>query len=263
MAVSWMKKGEASAAAAKQDQAEAAKRREEQGKLWRYFLKPKEEGSLTFVDGDLSPEGFLLPPRYYEHNLYLNGSWNNHFVCPEKTNPEAGQKCPICEGGDRPTLVALFTVIDHRVFTSKNDSAKQYTDTVKILAAKPPTFEMLNKIAQKRGGLAGARFDVSRLTDKDAAVGSMFDFMEKLDVEGLKAKYVREVTDEKTKEKKKICFFVPANYETEIIYRDETELRQLGFGKPVVGGTAQKAQPVNQAQAQPQAGAGEQYSEHL
>ena len=189
MGVSWLKKGAESAKAAQQEAAAAEQRKSEQGKMWRFWLKEGEEARITFVDGELSSEGFLLPPRFYEHNVYLNGSWNNLFVCPEMTNPEAGEKCPICEGGDRPSLVALFTIIDHRVFKGKD--GKSYSNTPKILAAKSQSFEMLNKLAIKRGGLAGCTFDVSRMGDKSASIGSMFDFIEKTEIEVLKTKFTR------------------------------------------------------------------------
>lgn len=252
MAVSWLKKGADSAKLAQKEEAEAQKRKEEQGKAFRFWMKEDEEARITFVDGDLGSEGFLLPARYYEHNLKINGKWNNFFVCPEKTHPDSGEKCPICEGGDRPSLVALFTIIDHRAFKSK-DGQKTYSDTAKILAAKPATFELLNKIAVKRHGLAGATFDVSRIGDKAAAVGSMFDFLEKHNVEELKKNYVREFTVDGKKVTKSI--FVPFDYEKEIVYRSETELRKMGFGK---GGVMSSSQTSEEDKAAPP-----EFEEHL
>lgn len=227
MAINWLIKGKASAAVAKQEEAQAQKRKEEQNKMFRFYLKEGEEARVTFVDGALGPEGFLVPPRYYEHNVKINASYNNFFVCPQLTQPEAGYKCPLCEMGNRAALVALFTVIDHRVFKSNKDPSKVYTDTPKILAAKPYTFETINKLAVKRGGLAGTTWDISRVGDKAAAVGSLFDFVEKHDLEELKSKYTKEFKDEKTKTVVKKTIFVPANYEHEIIFRTEDELRKL------------------------------------
>jgi hypothetical protein len=235
MAVSWLKKGAESVAAAKQEAVEAEVRKSEQGKMFRFFLKEAEECQITFVDGDLSPEGFLLPPRYYEHMVFFNGQWTN-FVCPEKTAPHAGEKCPICEGNDRPSLVSVFTVIDHRIVVSKKDANKTYKDTPKLFVAKPQTFELLNKLAIKRGGLAGVKFDVSRVGDKAAAVGSMFDFVDKTDLDTLKAKYMIEKTDPKTNAKSKVSIFAPADYESEIVYRSADELRKMGFGAPAPSG---------------------------
>lgn len=246
MAFSFLKTGAASAELAKKNEAEAEQRRQEQGKLFRFYLKDKEEARITFVDGELSPEGFLLPPRYYEHNLFLNGSWNNNFVCPEKTNPDSKDKCPLCEADDRPSLVALFTVIDHRNIQGTKDKTKFYKDTKKLLVAKPQSFEILNKIAVKRGGLACGMFDVSRSGDKSASIGSMFDFVEKKDLKVLRAAYMIEKVDPKTNVKTKVTNFEPADYEKEIIFRTGTELRKLGLGKNMGGGqTTESGDPVD------------------
>lgn len=236
MAVSWMKTGADSAELAKKEAEEAQRRKEEQGKMFRFWLDKGEECLVTFVDGDLDKQGFLQPPRWYEHQMFLNNSWNNHFVCPEKTNPESGDKCPICEDGDRAYLVAAFTVIDHREFKGKND--KVYKDTAKILIAKSQSFEQLNKLATKLKGLAGQTFDVSRSKgDKSPAIGDMWLPGEKHDVTELMKKYTREVTDPKTNKKTTTSVFVPADYANEMVYRDALTLRKMGFGKP--GGYSQ------------------------
>lgn len=259
MALTWMKKGEDSAKLAQQEELAQEQRKAEQGKMFRFWIKENEDARITFVDGELSADGHLLPPRYYEHNLYLNGSWGNTYVCPEKTNPEAGEKCPICAGGDRPSLVTLFTIIDHRQFKGKNDVV--YKDTPKLLVAKTQSFELLNKIAQKRGGLAGCTFDVSRMGDKAAAIGSMFDFVEKHDVEVLKKEFTRKVKDDKGNETGKVeTIFKPADYEHEIVYRSAEDLAAMGFGKGGVGGA-----PKAPAQQGSQAGQGgyTDYSQQL
>ena len=232
MSVSWIKTGADSAAMAKKEAEDAARRKEEQGKMYRFWLEKGEECMITFVDGDLDKQGFLQPPRWYEHQLFMNGSWNNLFVCPEKTNPESGDKCPICEDGDRPSLVAAFTVIDHREFKGKND--KVYKDTAKILIAKSQSFELLNKLATKLKGLAGQTFDVSRSkADKSPAIGDMWlPSGDKGDLKSLQQKYVREITDPKTNKKTTLSVFVPADYSNEMVYRDGLTLRKMGFGKP-------------------------------
>ena len=229
MAFTFLKTGAASAQLAKKAAAEAEQKRGEQGKLFRFWMKEKEEAQITFVDGELAKDGPLAgmpdPPRYYEHNLFLNGTWNNFFVCPEKTNPDANDKCPLCESGDRPALVALFTIIDHRSIPSTKDKAKVYKDTKKLLVAKSQTYELLTKHAIKRKGLAGCTFDASRVGDKSASVGSMFDFVEKRDIEELKKLYVIEKIDPKTNTKTKVTNFTPADYEKEIVYKTGDQLR--------------------------------------
>ena len=210
-------------------QQEAEQRQAEKGKLFRFWMKEKEEARITFVDGELATEGALAgypdPPRYYEHNLFLNGSWNNFVVCPEKTDPASGEKCPYCEAGERPSLVALFTVIDHRQGVSK-DKSKTYKDTKKLLVAKPQTYEMLTKHALKRKGLAGCTFDASRVGDKSASVGSMFEFVEKTPIEELKQRYTVERVDPKTNKKVTVTNFTPADYDREIAYKSGEELRK-------------------------------------
>jgi len=250
----WMKTGAASAAAAQTEQAEAQKRKEEMGKAFRFWLEDGEEARITFVDGDLveTPNGkFLLPPRFYEHNLFLNGRWGNTFVCPEKTAPDSGEKCPICESGDRPALVALFTVIDHREYTSKNDASKKYKDTVKLYVATTGVFEQLNSLAQKVGGLAGTTWDVKRTGDKSPRVGNNFfpipspsNNQSKGDIAKLQQMYVMERLDPKTGQKSTVTKFVPLVYEQEIIFRTGDQLRQMGLGKPVtqVSGFGPQAQ---------------------
>ena len=230
MAFKFLKTGAESAKMAQRAAAEAEQRRLDQGKMFRFWMKEKEEARITFIDGDLGPDGVLVPPRYYEHVLFLNGSWNNFFVCPEKTNPDSGDKCPICESGDKPpSLVAVFTVIDHRAMPSK-DKTKVWKDQKKLLVAKTGTFELLNKHAIKRGGLAGATFDASRVGDKSASVGSMFDFIEKHDVAELKKLYMIDKVDPVTNIKTKVSNFTPADYEKEIQFGTGEELQKLLVG---------------------------------
>ncbi len=230
MAASWLKKGAASAGLAQAEKAQQAKQAESKGKLFRFWLKNDTDASITFLDGELSEDGFLLPPRFYEHNLQINGKWGNHVVCPEQSAPESGEKCPICETGDRPSLVALFTVIDHRESTGSN--GKTYKDQVRLFVAKNQTYEILNKLAIKRGGLVGTRWDVSRSGDKSASVGNMFDYTDTRELDAIIAEYTRTYeADGKT------ITVAPgvADYEKEIDFKTGDELRAEGFGAAQVG----------------------------
>jgi hypothetical protein len=245
MALTWLKKGAESASIAKQDQLDYERRKEESGKMFRFWLNKGDSAKVTFVDGDLDPTaGVLLPPRYYEHTIMVNGDWVN-FVCPEKTNPESGEKCPFCATNDRPSLVALFTIIDHRTSYGKNDKTKVYQNQRRLYVAKSTTFEILNKLAAKRGGLAGLRIEISRVGDKSPGVGDTFDCEEKLPIDQLQASYQMERTDPKTNAKVKTTAFLPADYEKEIVYRTGEELVKMGFGGPQVPGAV--ASPAGQA----------------
>ena len=65
MAFTFLRTGAESLNLAKKAAAEAELRKESFGKLWRYRMNAGEDAKITFVDGDLSPEWFLLPPRFY------------------------------------------------------------------------------------------------------------------------------------------------------------------------------------------------------
>ena len=198
MAVDWMKTGSDSVAVAKEQQA-AATREDQRGKAWRFFMGKGESGvRITFVDGDLieTEAGLTLaPPRFYEHSLMVNGKVQN-YVCPQETVKGQGYKCPICAAGDRPSLVAVFTIIDHRTYQGKpkdGQPGKIYSNQRRLFVAKSLTMEQLVKIAVKRGGLARATFDVERLGDNSAGVGSMFDFVEKNELDQLQAAFTEDV----------------------------------------------------------------------
>jgi hypothetical protein len=228
-AMSFIKMGKDSQAVAEKNAQEVVTKKESYGKTFRFRMQPKEEARITFVDGDLNPKGYLVPPRWFEHTIKVGGNWMN-IACPERNQPEVGDSCPICELGDHPAvLVAGFTVIDHREFTSTKGNT--YQDTRRILIAKPNSFELLNKIAMKRGGLAGCTFEVTRMTDKDASIGSHFDFIQKRDLGELKLLYQVEKTDPKTGEKTAVTNFEPVDFEQEIIAKSGDELRALGIGK--------------------------------
>lgn len=226
MAVSWLKTGSASADLQKREAQAAAARQAQIGKLYRFFLKKKEEAKITFVDGEVTDEGFLIPPRFYEHMVEVNGKWQN-YVCPEQTNPHSGEVCPLCKGGDRPSLISLFTIIDHRGFERKDGSKVPFTR--KLLAVKPQTMEILAKQAQKRQGLIGCTFEVSRVGAQAPSVGDVWDFVEKTDPEELLAKFTLTTKDEDGKLSKE-SLFSPADYEKEIPYLTGDEMLKLGLG---------------------------------
>lgn len=258
---SWLKTGSDSAQLAKQEAVNVEVRKSEQGKMFRFFMDKGEDARVTFVDGSLGADGTLMPPRFYEHTIQISGKWTN-YVCPEQTNPASKDKCPICESGDRPALVAVFTVIDHRTFKSTKTQGKEYSNTPKLFVAKSGTFELLNKLAMKRGGLVGTTWDVMRTGDKAPAVGSAFDYIGKEELDVLKQKYIHEVVDPKANTKTVKTYFEPANYESEIVFRDGNQLRQMGLCAP----GAQVASGFGGGQSMgtgQQAATGQSYAEQL
>jgi len=206
----WAKTGKAAQKAFEKEEAKKEQQQEQSKRLRRHWMPKNTETQLTFLDGNLDDDGVLDAMVFHEHQVFMNGNWRNWFVCTQDQEP-----CPICEGGDNPSLVGVFTVIDHSEFEY---NGKTYKNIRKLFVAKTQTMKQLQKIAAKRDGLAGATFDVSRTGDKSAGVGDMFDFTEKRSLAQLKKAYP-DVTE-----------WGPANYEEEIIYKDADELRAIGFG---------------------------------
>jgi hypothetical protein len=219
MGITWAKTGASASQALEKYEKEQAIQAEQNRKMWRFWVKEGEEARITFLDGDLNSDGALNFFGYLEHNLLINGSWGNTYVCTRESEP-----CPICAAGDKPSFVGVFSIIDHSEYKSKKGEI--YKDTPKLFVAKKDTLKLLHTIAVKRGGLAGCTFDAMRTGDKSASVGSMFDFVEKQSLQSLMEKYTRKEMVEGKPTGKMVTIAVPANYEHEITYFTAEELRE-------------------------------------
>lgn len=218
----FLKTGAAAKQALAEEEAKAELAKQEAGKLWRFWMPAGEDRTITFLDGDVDEDGMLDIPMFHEHQVRINGNYEN-FIC---TSEQEGH-CPICDKGDsKPYLVGVMTIIDHtphKVKSGKN-AGKIIKDTRKMFVAKKQTIRQLAKIAAKRGGLAGCTFDVSRADDKSASVGSQFDFVSKASLEDVAGKYELKLEDA-----------MPADYQAELTYRTAEELVELGVGKAAGG----------------------------
>ena len=243
MAVKWAMRGAAGAKAIEQDDKEAEIRREQNSHMWRFYLKydtkanKGDEARVTFIDGNLNEDGLLDILYYRQHNVAMNGKQYNNFVCTADVEP-----CPICATGNKPDLVGVMTVIDHRE-TKNRDGTKTYKDQPRLFVAKKGTIKVLQTLAGKRGGLAGCTVDISRTGELEASVGNLFDVIEKNDPKSFKGKYT-----EKNSDGKEIDLFVPADYEKELDYKTADQLRELGFG----GGMATNHDKGSYGDAPPQ-----------
>lgn len=205
---------------------QAELKKQEQGKLWRYWMAPDSERQISFMDGDLDEDGLLNCDMFNEHTVKINGDFEQ-FICTAATT---GGYCPICDRGDSPpALVGVFTVCDHTPHTVQkgNNAGKIIVNTRKLFVAKRETVKQLQKIAVKRGGLTGCTFDVTRGNDRTASVGTQFDFVSKMSLPEIMAKY-GIVTKEDEQ-------FGPADYAHELTYRTPEELIELGIGKQPTG----------------------------
>lgn len=224
---SWMKKGKDAHEAVAKEEAKAALAKEAKDRMWRYWMPAEAERKVTFLDGEVDADGMLDVPMFYEHQLKINGDFEN-FVCTQ----ESEGYCPICEKGEsQPYLCGVMTVIDHSAHKVKSgpNAGKTIQHTRKIFVAKKNTLKILSKIAAKRDGLTGCTFDVSRGDDHTASVGSQFDFTKKQKLSVLAEEYDLKLEDVQ-----------PADYSYEIVYRTGDELVELGIGK-ASGGVGKEA----------------------
>ena len=222
---SWAKRGKAAQEAMDKYEKDAEAHWEDKNRMWRFWLNKGDTARVTFVDGNLLPDGTLDILTFREHTCKVNDDWEN-FVCIAEQEP-----CPICEGGNFPSLVGVLTIIDHRTYKGKK---AVYKDNQRLYVAKKGTIKLLQQAATKRNGLAGGTFEISRLNDNDPNVGGSFDFEEKRTVAECQKAYTRKAKDGKTS-----TVFVPADYEKEIVYLTGKKLRAMGFGSgQPIGGEA-------------------------
>lgn len=215
---SFLMRGAQAAQAHKQEEAKAEAAKEEMGKLWEFFMSPGEDVPITFLDGHLIKDGdekdMLDCPTYYRHTVPYAGKWGS-FICTEGVE---GQ-CPLCASGDKKQLVGVLTIIDHSTRHSR-DGTKTYVDQKRLFVAPRTVLSVLTKIAQKKGGLAGHTFEVSRTDSKSARCGSMFEHLGHRSPDELVQTYGPEKAQ-------------PANYQEELVYRSAEQLLQMGLGVKV------------------------------
>lgn len=216
---SWLKTGAAAKETFAQAEAQAELAKAQAGKAWRFWCPVGEDRKITFLDGNADEDGLLDTPMFHEHSIVVNGE-RQTFVCTS----EAEGYCPICAMGNdaKSSLVSALTIIDHTPHTVKQgpNAGKVIQHTRKLFVPKKQTIRLLSKIAVKRGGLAGATFDVSRTGDKAASVGDQFDFVEKLSMNALREKYGLDEVG-----------IQPLNLAEEIVYHTGDELLAMGIGK--------------------------------
>jgi hypothetical protein len=221
-------KGKRASSAWKKADVEHKQRQEElsKPKVWRYYLPNGQDGKITFLDGNLNADGTLAVTMIKEHNLNINGNYKNWYACTDHGG-EGSEPCPICEGGDKPYVAGLFTIIDHSKYVDKN--GKKRGNEVRLFVAKREALNILQKRATQKGGLAGITFEVSRSGSQSPNVGNMFDPIKKNPVkkviQAFKPKII-ELAKEGMFDKKNLCLA----YEEIIPFYTAEQLRKRGFG---------------------------------
>lgn len=188
----------------------------------RFWINRGETTTITFLDGDLDELGNWQQPGVFEHFVQISGRWTN-VACLKNSGglPDQNVYCPLCEEQDdsggskyRPYMGVFFSIIDHSVYVDRR--GESHTNQTKVLLAKSMTSTNLLRHAQKRGGLRGVKFEVTRSDiPTSAAVGDQWEFEEKISDVELAARYPDiEVID----------------YSKAINVMSRAELEQAGFG---------------------------------
>ena len=138
----------------------------------RRLWMPKESSKkVIFLDDN--------PFRFYEHQLYLNGSWQNWFTCLKQG--ETSRECPLCKMDDNPYYVGMYTIVDMSEYFDKKGN--QHKNELRIFAAKIDTMKLLKLKKERMGSLVGCKFEISRVGEKSPSVGNNFEYVEKLTME--------------------------------------------------------------------------------
>lgn len=231
-------KGQAAQQAMQQEQAKADMR---SNGTYRFYVKHKngqsEERMITFLDGNLTPDGLLDIPFINEHRVRINGDTQN-IACTEPNEP-----CPLCQAAQESNsqdfsfaaFTGYLTVIDHTGYV--DNTGKHHPDVIRLYPAKRKQIEMLTKLAHNYGTLAGLCFNVSRSSDKSAAVGDIMIPQGQYNPQDLIAHYKSQDANSK---------IGILDYNKEVTYFDAKTLRSmLGMGSPIGGQAAPQAQPYN------------------
>lgn len=171
--MSWYEEGEAGQEKAKADDEERKRRA---SGIFRFWLPVDKSAQFTFLDS----RGFF----FKEHQLYLNGSWQNYETCIQDIGEE---DCPPCEAGLKYSYVCVFSIIDHSEYVSKS-TKKRVKDTKKLLVLKATARNKILKQKERRDGdLTFCRYEATRFADKECSTGEDFEFIKRASLEEIKA----------------------------------------------------------------------------
>jgi hypothetical protein len=228
----WLKTGEAAKQAQKVEEMRQQQAKEAANRMRRFRLKDGKEARITFLNGLIDKDGILEIPKWYEHEVQVNGFYKK-FTCTAEVEQDV--PCPLCAANDKPDYVGCATIINHTPYIIQNgeNAGKTIENQRQLFVGKLGTIAGLSKIAIKRGGLKGLTMDVSRTGDKKPNVGDVFDVVDQVtNWNQFRAKYNLKPED-----------IEPANLYEENPYIPAADLIALGIGKALGGpGTgAQKA----------------------
>lgn len=167
--MTWYKKGQEGAEAAKAHDKEIEKIMSVPRRFW---MKPDTSKVIVFLDND----GFF----FREHTLLRNGKWNTHITCLNDV-PDIEEECPIDFLPDStPSYVCAFTIIDIGTYKSSRGGDPIINPKQLIILKSTARGKVLKQKERRDGNLTFCKFEVSRYGTKDVSTGSDFEFQERL-----------------------------------------------------------------------------------
>lgn len=206
----------------------AAARRDQAGIPFRYWLEPGDSEQIVIVDDEPS---FVR----HEHNLRnpQSGKWDMFTSCiAEHAN------CPVCRVAERPAYFAMyFTIIDLKPYETRD--REQVDWSKKLLVVKPTQQKKLIRLFERHGTMRGMILQMTRDSEKDAAIGNDIEFVDFMEEDELLT-YERDYVDSQNKTQV-IVGHEPVDYETVFPEQTEEQLRAIAGGKPDPGSRADDA----------------------
>lgn len=158
------------------------------GMPFRFFCPVGETRQIVILDE--MPDFFR-----YEHNLKdaRSGKWNIFTACiAENAN------CPVCRNNERPAYYALFlSILDLTPYVNKDNIEVPWSK--KLICIKSQQQKKILRYYERHGTLRGLVLNMTRDSDKDAAIGNDIEedgFM----TEDELGQYVDAYTDSQGKE---------------------------------------------------------------
>jgi hypothetical protein len=137
---------------------------------FRFWMKPNTKTKLTFVND--------LPFSFFEHQLKINGKWQNFFTCKRK-------ECPLCKAGNTANKMYAWVVVDHTTWT--DNKGNQHQDEVRLFVCKAKPALRMQKLREKNDGLRGLRVEIERVGEGFSySTGDQIDADEKYSEEKIK-----------------------------------------------------------------------------
>lgn len=186
-----------------------------------------------------------------EHNFKLGGSWRNWATCIQNVSD---QGCPLCQARARNSNLpissydaSVLTVVNMTGYTNREtgEPVKNYRE---LLVIKGDTIQKFKNWDERKNGLRGCVYVVTRTGSKKESIGDDWDYTEKLSDAEMEKQFGENAA--------------PLDYSDLLPIKSFDELSSIvsqitgevsvttGGGAPTAPGTSTQASPPAQNQTQ-------------